>query len=65
MLGDLGNLGSHSRPHLLSREEEEKRTDGQGPLAHFNWPLRVGPKDFLGTSFVLLKNDKSTFQALT
>ena len=60
-LGDLDDLGSYSRPHLLRGGGEEKRTDGQGPSAHFNWPLRVSPKDILDTWFILLKNEKSTF----
>ena len=58
---DLDALGSYSRPHLLRREEEEKRTGGQGLLAHFNWALTIRPKDFMDASFILLKNEKSTF----
>jgi hypothetical protein len=57
----LNDLGSHFRPHLLRRGEEEKRTDGQGPSAYYNWPLRVSPKDSLNTWFILIKNEKSTF----
>lgn len=62
-LADLDNVDSYSRLHSLRRGEiKKKRTDGQIPSAHYNWSLRVGPKDSMDASFVLLKNHKSIFK---